>query len=256
MNPASLPVDWDYTQLADSYVRRPGYAPDAVDAILRVAGPATTRKIVDLGAGTGHLTAPIAERGGCILALEPNQAMRRHGMARTSQYPNVRWVVGRMEDTGLAANQFSLAACGSSFGVADHSATLCEVARILAPAGWFACLWNHRDLQDPLQREIEAHIKANIPSYRYGSRRDDQTPIINASGLFKEVRTVEACIRHRVPKAEWIEAWRSHATLQRQAGTQFARIVDGIAAIVCAINGDTLEIPYVTRVWMAQGQRD
>jgi SAM-dependent methyltransferase len=253
--PVSLKVDWDYTGLADSYVHRPGYAPHAISTFLNLAGPAATRMVIDLGAGTGLLTERLAERCGEVVALEPNHAMRRHGIARTSGLANVRWMVGRMEDTGLPPGRFSLATCGSSFGVADHGATLREIARILEPAGWFACLWNYRDLQDPLQRDIESHIKASIPGFQYGARREDQTPIIMAGGLFGHVQIVQAGIRHRLPKHEWIDAWRSHATLQRQAGSQFQSVVDGIAAIVDGIAGDTVEIPYVTRVWVAQSCR-
>lgn len=249
---ASLPVDWDYTHLADSYVSRPDYAPAAIDSLVSLAGPNALQRVIDLGAGAGHLTIPLAARGAHVLAVEPNQAMRRHGIARTNRYPGVRWIVGRMQDTGLSAAQFTLATCGSSFGVADHGATLREVARLLEPAGWFACLWNYRDLDDPMQREIEAHIKASIADYDYGSRRQDQTPFIDASGLFEEVQIVEATIRHRLPKAEWIAAWRSHATLQRQAGPAFERITDRIAAIVGGAPGDMLEIPYLTRAWLAR----
>jgi len=249
---ATLAVDWDYTRLADAYVLRPGYAEAAIDALSAIAGHSALRAVIDLGAGTGHLTVPLAERGGSIVAVEPNAAMRRHGVARTNRYPNVRWMVGRMEDTGLPARQFSLATCGSSFGVADHGATLREVARILQPAGCFACLWNHRDLDDPLQREIEAYIKGAIPGFRYGSRRDDQTAIIAASGLFGDVQTVEARILHRLAKAEWIDAWRSHATLQRQAGPRFAEIVAGIADIVGGDRAGTVDVPYTTRAWIAR----
>jgi SAM-dependent methyltransferase len=208
--------------------------------------------VIDLGAGTGHLTTPLAERGCNVVALEPNQKMRRHGIARTRHFANVRWIVGRMERTMLPAGHFSLATCGSSFGVADHDATLREVARILEPAGWFACMWNYRDLDEPLQRDIEAFIKASIPDYQYGSRRADQAAIIAGSGLFATVQVVEARIVHRLPKSAWMDAWRSHATLQRQAGPQFARILAGIAAIVGETDGDELSVPYTTRVWIAR----
>lgn len=248
---ASPPVDWDYTDLAASYVHRPGYAPAAIDRLFDLVGPLATT-VIDLGAGAGHLTAPLADRAAEVLALEPNQAMRRLGVIRTKSYANVRWMSGRMEETGLAAGSFSLATCGSSFGVADHTATLRESARLLTPAGWFACLWNHRDLQDALQDEIEAYIKRSIPEYRYGSRRDNQTPIIEASGLFVDVVFIERPILHRLASTAWIDAWRSHATLQRQAGARFGQIVDGIAAIVKGRAGDIVEVPYVTRLWAAR----
>ena len=101
----SRALDWDYTRLADSYVQRPSYADAAIDWLLATAGPGAKRAAIDLGAGTGHLTAPLAERGCNVLALEPNDAMRRHGVARTRAYPNVRWIVGRMEDTRPAGGR-------------------------------------------------------------------------------------------------------------------------------------------------------
>ena len=41
--------------------------------------------------------------------------------------------------------------------------TLKEVARILTPDGWFACLWDHRDLDDPLQRNRKALYTNSYP---------------------------------------------------------------------------------------------
>ena len=250
--PGRRHLDWDYTRLAESYGRRPDSAEAAIDRLLALIGSGARRSVVDLGAGAGHLTAALAERGCQVLALEPNEAMRRHGMARTGQYPDVRWTVGRMEATGLPAESFSLATCGSSFGVADRGETLREVARILEPRGWFACMWNHRDLDDPLQRKIEAYIAASIPGFAYGTRREDQTAAIAATGLFERVQTIEAPILHRRPSGEWVEAWHSHATLQRQAGDRFAAIVEGIATIVAKNCGDMVEVPYTTRVWAAR----
>ena len=53
----------------------------------------------------------------------------------------------------------------------DRTKALKEVYRILKRKCWFAALWNHRDLENPIQMEIEKIIKSNIPNYDYGSRR-------------------------------------------------------------------------------------
>jgi SAM-dependent methyltransferase len=245
-------TEWDYTELADAYVHRPGYSDAAIDRLLALAGVEAPASAIDLGSGAGHLTQALAVRGLDVLALEPNDAMRRHGMARTARFANVRWMEGIMQDTRLPPQVFALATCGSSFGVADRAQTLREVARILRPGGSFACIWNHRDLDDPLQSRIESHIRANIPDYRYGTRREDQTETIVASGLFEEVETVSAPTLHRGPVEPWLAAWRSHATLQRQAGGRFAEIVAGIEAIVRETCGETIEVPYTTRAWLAR----
>jgi SAM-dependent methyltransferase len=246
------PLDWDYTRLADAYVNRPGYAPAVIDALTATADLTPGASVVDLGAGTGHLTVELASRQLDVFAVEPNDRMRAHGRSRTAQTGNVRWVDALMEDTHLPGNRFALTSFGSSFGVADPAATLREAARLLLPDGWFCCMWNHRDLEDTLQSRIESYIREVIPEYQYGMRREDPTPRIAASGLFGDVLHREARIRHRVATTAWVEAWRSHATLQRQAGDDFASIVDGIDRIVREAAGERLEVPYTTRMWMAR----
>ncbi|SMY09153.1 class I SAM-dependent methyltransferase [Flavimaricola marinus] len=249
-------LDWDYTNLAKSYLNRPDYADAAIDALVAIAQPPMDEEVLDLGAGVAHLTIKLAERGLRVLALEPNADMRQNGKARTAAIPNIRWQEGVMQDTGLPEASLSLTTYGSSFGVVDRGATLIECARLLVDGGWMACLFNHRDLDDPVQAQVEAIIRERIPGYDYGTRRQDQTQVIEASGLFGPVNRLECPVMHRVSKAVWVEAWRSHATLQRQAGDAFHAIVDEIDAAIdvpLAEDGsDWMDIPYVTRVWMAQ----
>jgi SAM-dependent methyltransferase len=208
--------------------------------------------VIDLGAGVAHLTIKLAERGLSVLALEPNAEMRRYGKERTAHLPNVSWKEGVMQDTGLAEASFPLTSYGSSFGVTDRLETLSESARLLIDDGWFVCMFNHRDLTDPLQTRIEGIITRHLPEYDYGTRREDQSDVIAQSGVFGPVHRLECPIVHHVGKADWIAAWRSHATLERQAGTAFHGIVDEIADVVEELPGETVPIPYTTRVWMAR----
>ena len=250
--PPTRHLEWDYTPLADAYLSRPDYADTAIDQIGEMIGSDRGTRALDAGAGAGHLTIKLAERGWAVTALEPNAAMRAHGIRRTARFPNVRWLDGLMEDTGQPARSFSVSTYGSSFGVVDRLTTLREAARVLEDAGWFVCVFNHRVLEDPLQREIEAFIGSCLPNYSYGERRQDQSAIINQSGLFERAVMIESPATHDQPVTDWIEAWRSHGTLQRQAGDRFPAIVDGIAAIVSRTCSDRIQVPYVTRAWVAR----
>jgi ubiquinone/menaquinone biosynthesis C-methylase UbiE len=253
MDARSTPkLQWDYTALADAYIARPDYADSAIDRCAEVMGLAPGARVLDLGAGAGHLTIKLAERGWHVLALEPNPGMRAHGVRRTQQFPCVHWMDGVMERTGVPDASFAACTCGSSFGVVDRSATLREVARVLQDDGWFLCLFNHRVLDDPLQREIEDYIRSCIPDYSYGSRRENQSAAIASSGLFEPAMEIEAPVTHSLQVSEWLAAWRSHATLQRQAGERFPRIVEGIAAIVARTCDARVEVPYMTRAWVAR----
>ena len=51
-----MKTDWDYTTLADAYLKRPNYSDEAIDKILLFAEFAKGDKVCVVGAGTAHLT--------------------------------------------------------------------------------------------------------------------------------------------------------------------------------------------------------
>ena len=247
-----MKTEWDYTTLADAYLKRPDYADAAIDAMLSIAGAEKGDKFCDVGAGVAHLTLMLAARGLDVVAVEPNDAMRANGIKRTGKFANVRWHEGTGEATGQAAQAFDMVTFGSSFNVCDRQQALKETARILKPRGWFACMWNHRQLEDPIQAQIEAIIKERVSGYGYGTRREDQTAVIDASGLFGPVVHLDSRVMHEQTIEECVEAWRSHATLERQAGAAFHDVVAAIENYLQSLGTPSIQIPYSTNIWLAQ----
>jgi ubiquinone/menaquinone biosynthesis C-methylase UbiE len=247
-----MKTEWDYTALAGAYVKRPNYAEAAIDAMLSISSSKQGDKICDVGAGVAHLTLILADRGLDLVAVEPNDAMRSLGVQRTEHLANVRWHEGTGEETGQAKQAFDMVTFGSSFNVCDRQQALMETSRILKPRGWFACMWNHRQLEDPIQAQIEAIIKDLVSDYGYGSRREDQTAVIDSSGMFGPVIHLESRVLHEQSIEECVEAWRSHATLERQAGIVFQDVVVAIESYLQRLNMPTIQIPYSTNIWVAQ----
>lgn len=247
-----MKTEWDYTNLADAYLKRPDYAQEAINRMLSIAGVKEGDKVCDVGAGVAHLTLMLAWKGLDVTAVEPNDAMRANGIKRTGNIPNVKWFEGVGEHSGQRSDYFKLVTFGSSFNVCNRQEALEESQRILEKDGWFACMWNHRDLDDPIQKEIESIIKKCIPSYDYGTRREDQTDVINESGRFGEVLAFSEKVVYSVLVDDVVAAWRSHGTLERQAGESFKAVVDDIEQYVKGLGTDEIRVPYVTRVWMAQ----
>ncbi|MGE8152740.1 class I SAM-dependent methyltransferase [Pseudomonas vancouverensis] len=247
-----MKTEWDYTTLADAYLKRPDYADAAIDAMLSIAGAEKADRFCDVGAGVAHLTLMLAARGLDVVAVEPNDAMRGNGIKRTAELSNVSWYEGTGEATGQAAGAFDMVTFGSSFNVCDRQQALTETARILKPRGWFACMWNHRNLEDPIQARIEAIIKERVQGYGYGTRREDQTAVIDASGLFGPVVHLDSRVMHEQTIAECLEAWRSHATLERQAGARFHEVISAIDDYLQSLGTASIQIPYSTNIWVAQ----
>ena len=244
---------WDYTTLAASYDKRAPYSAQVIRRFLQDSRVSSGAKSCDIGAGTGNLTVFLLKWGLRVVAVEPNAAMRTIGMQRTASFPRIRWTNARGEATGLPASEFDVVTFGSSFNVVDRNRALVETARILKPKGWFACVWNYRDLDDPLQRKIEEVIHRLVPGYDYGVRREDQTRVIQASGLFDRIVRIDGRFEHRTGVADCMDAWRSHATLSRQAGPgKFGRILEAMESLLTEQGGSHIEVPYTTSLWMAR----
>ncbi len=247
-----MQTQWDYTLLADAYLKRPDYADAAIDAMLSVASVVENDPICDIGAGVGHLTIKLAARFLDLIAVEPNLKMRENGAKRTGKFHSIKWFDGIAENTGQETDYFKMVTFGSSFNVCDRQAAMRESARILQSGGWFACMWNHRNLDDEIQKNIEEIIRKKLPNYAYGIRREDQTQEIESSRLFSNVVQIESRVIHQQSLEDCKQAWHSHATLQRHAGDNFKSILQSIESYLDSLNTTVISIPYSTRIWMAQ----
>jgi SAM-dependent methyltransferase len=255
-----MQTNWDYSGLARSYISRPQYSSDLVAAIFKIASAGPGSLVCDVGAGVGHLTRHHVENGHKTVAVEPNDDMRTVGQELLEESESLAWVEGTGEATNQKDSQFELVTFGSSFNVCDRPLALVEASRILRPEGWFVCLWNHRDLEDPLQLSIEKAIADLVPGYSYGSRREDQSQVIRESRLFSEPLALSGRIDHKVSYDEVLTAWKSHATLKRQAGPEFGEVIRSIEDILNAHKKQSIEtdllVPYKTVAWMAKSRRN
>jgi SAM-dependent methyltransferase len=136
-----------FSDRAADYVRyRPTYPLEAVHAILDGLGPPERLVAADVGAGTGISARVLGEQGVRVVAVEPGEGMRRAAVP----HPNVAWVAGRAEATGLCSQTVDLVLCAQSFHWFKAADALPEFARILKHRRRLAIGWNRRSASDPL----------------------------------------------------------------------------------------------------------
>ncbi|MFJ3794125.1 class I SAM-dependent methyltransferase [Kitasatospora sp. NPDC090091] len=120
---------------------RPDYAQAAVRWAL---APAPGPRVLDLGAGTGKLTATLVALGAEVIAVEPDPGMLAE--LRRS-LPSVRALSGSAEAIPLPDGSVDAVLAGNAMHWFDMAVAGPELARVLAPGGVLAGLWNLMDDQ-------------------------------------------------------------------------------------------------------------
>lgn len=121
---------------------RPGYPAAAIDLLETRCGLKPGADAVDLGSGTGILSAQLVKRGARVFGIEPNREMRYYSdLAVSGEFYSDS---GTAENTHMPDRFFDLLVCGQAFHWFDPQRTRVEALRILKPGAWAALLWNER----------------------------------------------------------------------------------------------------------------
>ncbi len=116
---------------------RPDYARAAVQWALGLAPPRP--RVLDLGAGTGKLTATLVGLGADVVAVEPDPAMLSE-LRRA--LPRQRCLPGRAEAIPLPDGSVDAVLAGNALHWFDMDVAGPEIARVLVAGGILAGLWN------------------------------------------------------------------------------------------------------------------
>jgi SAM-dependent methyltransferase len=132
-----------FGNVAELYDRvRTAYPKEALELLSSELGLGREATVLDLAAGTGKLTRPLAERFARVVAVEPNDAMRR-----LIERAEVR--AGTAEDIPLPDSSVDAVFVGEAFHWFDGPVAVREIARVLRPAGGLALLWKQWWEVDP-----------------------------------------------------------------------------------------------------------
>jgi len=121
---------------------RPDYAEDAVRWALEPVRSREPLRVLDLGAGTGKLTAALAGLGAEVTAVEPDPGM----LAELRRLlGSVQALPGSAEEIPLPDASVDAVLTGQAMHWFDLSRAIPEIARVLTPGGVLAALWNVDD---------------------------------------------------------------------------------------------------------------
>ena len=229
-----------FGEVAAAYdAARPGFPADALRWIL---GP-NPLTILDLGAGTGKLSARAVELGHGVIAVDPSRRMLDY----TRKIRGVQTMIGSAEAIPLGPASVDAVIAGQAFHWFEHDTALPEIARVLKPGGTLGLLWNEYDTIVPWVRRFDAAVHGEEKA----GKPYDPMPVLIRSHLLSI--TERASFRH------WNELDREGLRLLAQSISRVAVMPESERLTVLAEVDELYErtarppepvrMPYVTRCY-------
>jgi SAM-dependent methyltransferase len=226
---------FDFSHQAATYgLWRRDYSSELYDVIGERTGSGAGRLAVDIGCGTGFVTASLARRGWAAVGADFSAPMLAE--ARVMAGGTLQLVRARGETLPVRDGQASLITCGTSFHWLAPAPALEEFRRVLEPGGWVALFWRYAARGEPSDRllmDVMAEVGVPMPGtfeqFRVhpldpfaGSRFEDVSAVVlhpvlsfTAEEFHGYVSTFEWCRRFAGPKHEAFLARLREALAER-----------------------------------------
>ena len=234
---------------ADYAAWRPGYPADVVAFLIgRPAGP---RRILDLGAGTGQLSAPLVAAGHDVVAADTSADMLSQ---LTARLPGVPAFVAGAEDLPLPDDDVDAVVAGQAAHWFDPVRASAEFLRVLRPGGAVGFTWHTREDTTDWSVALAGLLAADARD-QAGDRPESNQAVVDAfaAALRADVTPYRTRWVHRVPPEAVVgrAASSSRIALLDDAGRDdyLGRIRDLLATHPETRRRDELEVSYLTSAW-------
>lgn len=171
----------DTTKKFDGYAKdytvgRPSYASELIDCMYNRFGISGNSVIADVGSGTGKFAKHLLDKGSEVYCVEPNHDMRNTAEKELNCYANFHSVDGGAEHTGLEDSSVDFITTAQAFHWFDVNRFRKECLRILKKSGKVFLIWNIRDENDALNKEMFDIYSRYCPDFKGfggGIKKDD-----------------------------------------------------------------------------------
>ena len=230
---------------------RPAYPDEAVAALIDAArrargadasGQGGPLRAADIGAGTGKMSELLARGGLLVDAVEPSEAMR----AQASSIEGVTWHGGVAEDTGLPNDVYDIVVFAQSWHWMDPERAGVEAARILAPGGALAIVWNQMAVSIPWVHRLTRIMRSG------DVHRPDNPP--TPGGGFAPMTLTQIAWEDRMTPEQILTLGTTRSSYIRSSEEGRARMQENLRWYLYDhlgyAPGEQVTIPYATLVWL------
>jgi SAM-dependent methyltransferase len=241
--------------VADAYERgRPRYEPHVIATIGEAIGG---RRVLDVGAGTGRLSAPLLQAGYDIVAVEPLDAMRA---ILAGHIGAGRALAGRAEALPLDDASVDGAVCSDAWHWFDGELAAGELARVVRPGGRVVvCTSRPRWAagEGPGWWLDLGAVHAALPKGDHPVlSRTDGAPrppdgLADHPAFAGMVRRDEPFV-HRTDREGIVAHWASMSFVATLPSGQHEDLLRELDALLTRRGVERVEIPYRAELWIAR----
>ncbi len=203
---------FQHHSIVEAYQHRPPYSSEVFATLVELM-QGTSRRILDVGSGTGNIARNLIEHVDSIDAVDFSQQMIEQGKhLPNGNHPHLHWIYGRVEEVALHP-PYALVTARESLHWMDWSIVLPRFHKLLVPGGYLAVV-EQEATPDPwsLLSEIIPHYTTNKGYYPYD--------MIEALGQQKLLRKVgekkTAPVSFTQPIDDYIESYHSRSGFSRE----------------------------------------
>lgn len=153
---------WVFNRVVAEYAARPAYPTALIDALEELAVRARAPRVLDLGAGIGHVALPLLERGLEVIAVEPALGMLEALRARAARAPGLTTLHAQAEALPLPSGSVDLVVIADAVHFLDKELVALEVSRVLAKDGALAMVVSELD-DTPFMRGVRTIMEESAP---------------------------------------------------------------------------------------------
>ncbi|WP_198028162.1 class I SAM-dependent methyltransferase [Bradyrhizobium murdochi] len=172
-------VGWEHYQtLGEHYDKeRPGYPIRVVHEIAwrALSLPHSSRRVVDVGCGTGIFTRMLADaldRSFEVRGLEPSPKMIERGIEATKTLRPIRFVQSPAETLPFSDRTIGVITAAGAAQLFNRLLFYAEAHRVLVDNGLLAILQNKRRHESGFFQSFELFLEKFVPGYRTGTYAD------------------------------------------------------------------------------------
>lgn len=203
-----------HRNMAESYERRPPYPDETYRILLGLPG-APGGRVLDVGCGTGRIARSLVDHVAAVDAVDFSQEMIRVGRSLDKGgHPNLRWILGRVEEVKLEPG-YALVTAGASVHWMDWSVVFSRFHEILTPDGCVAIVEGDRPFNAPWG-EAERELIRQYSTNRHFKQIDLIKELVNRGHMRLDGDRTTVPVWFTQSVDEYVESFHSRESMSRE----------------------------------------